>query len=232
MLHKEEGELVQIAPRKVNRKARGREGAKEARDAPVDWASLCESGTTVKRPNTSSAPSMASVNRNITFGTAVRMKSEHGKLALAKRLEAQGYQAERQKYFDMAHQAYAAGEGALAKEYSEKGKVAGGKLRRLNQEAKDLTFIDKNLGRDNLKEIDLHGISRMEALEVVQKHIELVSSIADGVGIPVCIITGAGIHSEGGKAVIKPAVMEWLTQRGYKPVEGHGQVDVVVKGQG
>jgi len=44
------------------------------------------------------------------------------------------------------------------------------------------------------------------------------------------VITGAGNHSVGGRAVIKPAVIEWLIQKKSKYkinfTVGHGHIDV------
>lgn len=73
--------------------------------------------------------------------------------------------------------------------------------------------------------IDLHGLYLQEAMEAVQTflshHAQLKAST-------VLIITGAGHHSKGKQAVIRPKVEELLKQRklDYKSVHGDGAFEI------
>ena len=55
---------------------------------------------------------------------------------------------------------------------------------------------------------DLHGMTRDEALEILESGVE--QALLDGLRV-VCIIHGRGLHSEG-RAVLKDAVYRWLQQ--------------------
>jgi DNA-nicking Smr family endonuclease len=55
--------------------------------------------------------------------------------------------------------------------------------------------------------LDLHGLHVDEAIEATKKKLELLKSGAIG---HLEVVTGAGHHSESGKAAIRPAVEELL----------------------
>lgn len=228
---------------KVTRKKRGPKPRAPVTD--LSWSSMCESGVRLdSRPSVPAPPvSPHQVGRDVSNlpapprqageFTMARDGSENSMYARQgqqKREEALWHGREMSRYFQEAQSAYHSGNGGLAKELSERGKQAQAEVRRLNREAKDLIFNAKNahISRDNLREIDLHGLSVRESIEVVQEHLQLATSVI-GVGARVRIITGAGIHSQGGKAKIKPAVSEWLQRRGYRFMESHGAVDVVLR---
>ena len=72
--------------------------------------------------------------------------------------------------------------------------------------------------------IDLHGLYVHQALEEVEAFMNRLAPMACGEKEQyyALIITGAGHHSEGGKAKIKPTVKRWLQERGVK----HGMQNV------
>jgi DNA-nicking Smr family endonuclease len=69
-----------------------------------------------------------------------------------------------------------------------------------------------------LPQIDLHGWSVQEAVSQVDAFMRRLAPMAAGESGKhyALIIVGAGHHSEGGKAKIKPEVRRWLQERGVK----------------
>ena len=78
--------------------------------------------------------------------------------------------------------------------------------------------------QNDLPKIDLHGLYVHQALEEVEMFMRREAPAAGGVKgqYYAHIVVGAGNHSQGGKARIKPEVKRWLTERKVK----HGLLNV------
>lgn len=72
-----------------------------------------------------------------------------------------------------------------------------------------LQEAEKLDARDGLPTVDLHQHSREEAILVAERTIE--ENIAEDQFL-LCIVTGKGLHSENGSAVIRPAIHEMLAK--------------------
>ncbi|KAJ2232538.1 hypothetical protein GGH97_006021, partial [Coemansia sp. RSA 475] len=85
--------------------------------------------------------------------------------------------------------------------------------------------------RRNANIVDLHGLTRAEAVAVVHDAVaswydNAVASDKAGVR-SLHIVTGLGNHSIGGRACIHPSVVRLLNNGNWKYVEGDGYIDVV-----
>ncbi|GJE95850.1 DUF1771 and SMR domain-containing protein [Phanerochaete sordida] len=110
------------------------------------------------------------------------------------------------KAFQESHEAYQGGDGALAKELSNKGKRHQAEMERLNREAAEWIFI-KNNEDSKPGEVDLHGLYVKEAITYTDRAIQEAKSRGDS---EVHIIVGKGLHSKGGAAKIKPAIEDLM----------------------
>eukprot|EP00033_Pygsuia_biforma_P001301 GCRY01001473.1.p1 GENE.GCRY01001473.1~~GCRY01001473.1.p1 ORF type:complete len:1050 (+),score=114.91 GCRY01001473.1:237-3386(+) len=87
-----------------------------------------------------------------------------------------------------------------------------------NRRARNLAFTRHNSTKDNSKEIDLHNLNVPDALSLLaqflsyQRMERLLNKKMPDVFI---IITGKGLHSDGGVAKIKPAVIDYLEKHHY-----------------
>jgi len=108
--------------------------------------------------------------------------------------------------FEASHTAYGRGDGALAKELSNKGKEHQKIMDSLNKEASDWIFFENN--KDSRPgEIDLHRLYVKEALAYTDQAIQQAKQRGDS---EVRLIVGKGLHSAGGAAKIKPAIEELM----------------------
>eukprot|EP00656_Telonema_subtile_P027496 TRINITY_DN2959_c0_g1_i3.p1 TRINITY_DN2959_c0_g1~~TRINITY_DN2959_c0_g1_i3.p1 ORF type:complete len:985 (-),score=256.33 TRINITY_DN2959_c0_g1_i3:2120-5074(-) len=114
----------------------------------------------------------------------------------------------RGKLLKEATEAYRSGQKALAKQLSEQGKEQEGLMRKYHREACNVVFLQKNPDIAELQQIDLHGLTVSEAVETTANYLNLCKSMKHR-GI-LKIITGKGLHSEGGVPKIKPAIEDWL----------------------
>ncbi|KMU90622.1 smr domain-containing protein [Coccidioides immitis H538.4] len=81
--------------------------------------------------------------------------------------------AKRSSCFERSQQAYAAGDGALAKELSEQGKAHGRKMEEYNRQASQFIFRENNAnGRVPDDTIDLHGQFMEEAEDILEERIK------------------------------------------------------------
>ncbi|KAJ2876239.1 hypothetical protein GGH93_000896 [Coemansia aciculifera] len=83
--------------------------------------------------------------------------------------------------------------------------------------------------RNDSNLVDLHGLTRMEALAVVQD--ELVAWYARDRSRPLRIVTGLGSHSVDGRARLHPAVIRVLRDSGWRFSENPGYIEVLGKGR-
>ncbi|KIK97749.1 hypothetical protein PAXRUDRAFT_135679, partial [Paxillus rubicundulus Ve08.2h10] len=104
--------------------------------------------------------------------------------------------------FQGSHEAYSRGEGARAKELSEKGKQHERVMESLNAEASAWIFRENNLD-SKPGEIDLHGLYVKEAIFYTDRAIQEAQQRGDS---EIRLIVGKGLHSNGQVAKIKPAV--------------------------
>ncbi|PIA16932.1 hypothetical protein COEREDRAFT_72799 [Coemansia reversa NRRL 1564] len=87
--------------------------------------------------------------------------------------------------------------------------------------------------RNNAEIVDLHGLTRAEAIAVVQDAVDswYSSVLAAEKGVvrtrPLHIVTGLGNHSIGHKACIHPSVVRVLRNGNWNFEEGDGYVDVL-----
>ncbi|KAJ2616778.1 hypothetical protein H4S08_000614 [Coemansia sp. RSA 1365] len=92
--------------------------------------------------------------------------------------------------------------------------------------------------RNNAEIVDLHGLTRAEAIAVVQDAVDswYSSVLAAEKGVvrtrPLHIVTGLGNHSIGHKACIHPSVVHVLRNGNWTFEEGDGYVDVLGKRKG
>lgn len=125
-------------------------------------------------------------------------------LDLRKRANEEGDKMSR--CFDGSQVAYKRGDGAEAKEQSNRGKEHQANMKRLNREASDWIYVKNN--EDSAPgEIDLHGLYVKEAIYRTEIAIREARSRGDG---QVNLIVGQGLHSKGGSAKIKPAIEELM----------------------
>jgi len=111
--------------------------------------------------------------------------------------------------FQQSHEAYGRGDGALAKELSEKGKQYERTVESLNAEASAWIFRRNNQDRKP-GEVDLHGLYVKEAISYTEKSIQEARQRGDA---EIRLIVGKGLHSEGHVAKVKPAIEDLMKKR-------------------
>ncbi|KAI9372586.1 hypothetical protein BJX61DRAFT_506488 [Aspergillus egyptiacus] len=85
--------------------------------------------------------------------------------------------AKRGDCFQRSQEAYTSGDGALAKELSEKGKAHGRKMEEYNKQASEFIFRENNAsGRVDADTIDLHGQFVEEAEDILEERIKYARS--------------------------------------------------------
>lgn len=146
------------------------------------------------------------------------------------RAEAYQHHKLRDECFKKAALAFSNKQGQLAQFYAQQGRVHTQKMKEANARAAALILDQTNEGTDE-NTIDLHGLHVNEAIEVLQN---LLIEKSDPNESPprkgsnvISVITGRGNNSRGGKARIKPAIVEYLKKNNYRYTEPHpGQVNV------
>ncbi|KAI0785586.1 DUF1771-domain-containing protein [Abortiporus biennis] len=132
--------------------------------------------------------------------------NQHNEEYMALRAKANEEGDEMSRCFEEAHQAYSSGDGAKAKELSNEGKRHQAEMERLNRKASEWIYIENNKD-SNPGEIDLHGLYVKEALSFTERAIEDARRRGDS---EVHLIVGKGLHSNGGRAKIRPAIEELM----------------------
>lgn len=120
----------------------------------------------------------------------------------------------RNEYYRNAARAFVNGDGKLAKELSQKGREQGRLMETNNSLAADHFFNSKNYVVSGMQHVDLHGMHLQEALDRIHGLIVKYQQMDKGsrpVGLH--IITGEGNHSVGGRPVIKPGIVQYLSGR-------------------
>lgn len=142
--------------------------------------------------------------------------------------EANAYAKLRNQCFIEASRAYVAGNPKAAKDLSVQGKEYGERIIVIRGYAsrtktQDIRANSRNQGKIT---IDLHGFLVQDALDLLER---LFAYYKDQ-GKPLEVITGRGNHSMGGHAKIKPAVIQFLNENGYKySAAGEGALTVHLK---
>ncbi|KKA26759.1 hypothetical protein TD95_001689 [Thielaviopsis punctulata] len=136
--------------------------------------------------------------------------------------------SERNKCFQQSREAYENGDGAAAKELSNKGKRHARNMDDYNRQASEYIFAENNApGRVQEDEIDLHGQYVEEAQRIVEKRLK--SDRAAGKS-RLCVIVGKGIHSNRQIPKIKPTVEEVLDRMGLDyHTDEHNAGRIIVK---
>ncbi|RMX41510.1 hypothetical protein pdam_00013057 [Pocillopora damicornis] len=130
----------------------------------------------------------------------------------------------RDECFKKAALAFSKKQGQLAQFYAQQGHLHTEKIKEANARAAALILDQKNeLTDDNT--IDLHGLHVTEAIEALEnmlsERIDSCSSLARKGCKFLNVVTGRGNHSRGGKARIKPAIIEYLKKHNYRFTEPH-----------
>jgi len=106
----------------------------------------------------------------------------------------------------------------LLKKIADQGRRYDQEARDSNKKACENIFNNIN-NFDDLIAVDLHGLHVNEALDVVAEVISVKREEKDRNGyetLVVTFITGVGKHSVGGKAKIRPALTEYLSNHNFK----------------
>ncbi|KAL7281248.1 hypothetical protein ACG7TL_004556 [Trametes sanguinea] len=136
--------------------------------------------------------------------------NQHNEYYVGLRARANAAGDEMARCFDEAHRAYESGDGARAKELSNKGKAAQQEMERLNEQAAEWIFRENNTD-SGPGEVDLHGLYVKEAIRFTDKSIQEARARGDS---KIRLIVGKGLHSSGGVAKLKPAIEELIQKHG------------------
>eukprot|EP01112_Ceratiomyxa_fruticulosa_P005650 TRINITY_DN163_c0_g1_i1.p1 TRINITY_DN163_c0_g1~~TRINITY_DN163_c0_g1_i1.p1 ORF type:complete len:772 (+),score=219.57 TRINITY_DN163_c0_g1_i1:206-2521(+) len=128
------------------------------------------------------------------------------------RKSALNYSVARNQCFKYAAQAYSRGMNAEAVNFRERARSYDEMAMNYRLDAVRQLFYDNNNLREGILTIDLHGFLAQEAIEVIEKVIELHRMDPRTV-THLNVITGRGLHSRGGVAKIKPAVQKYFEQK-------------------
>ncbi|KAG7485076.1 NEDD4-binding protein 2 [Solea senegalensis] len=123
--------------------------------------------------------------------------------------------------FAKAAEAYKQGRKEVASFYAQQGHLHGQQMRDANHRAAVQIFerVNSSLLPQNI--LDLHGLHVDEALQHLDQVLEeKVTDCEQGLCRPqLSVITGRGNHSQGGVARIRPAVIDYLTNKHYRFTE-------------
>ncbi|XP_029291759.1 NEDD4-binding protein 2 [Cottoperca gobio] len=137
------------------------------------------------------------------------------------RAEASQQKGRQHECFSKAAEAYKQGSKEVASFYAQQGHQHGQLMREANHRAAVQIFerVNSSLLPSNI--LDLHGLHVDEALEHLAQVLEdKTTDCEQGLCRPqLSVITGRGNHSQGGVARIRPAVIDYLTNKRYRFTE-------------
>ncbi|KAL0485353.1 NEDD4-binding protein [Acrasis kona] len=144
--------------------------------------------------------------------------------AQSARAMAHDYCCVRNQFFQLALEAYRRGDGARAREFSERGREADRASKESHREAAEHTFAVVNKDRfgqrtTDILTIDLHGLHVKESLDKLELFLDEMiycDQSQKSKSNRMNVITGMGKHSHGGYSRIKPAVIQYLKDRDYR----------------
>ncbi|XP_044047061.1 NEDD4-binding protein 2 [Siniperca chuatsi] len=137
------------------------------------------------------------------------------------RAEASLQKSRQLECFAKAAEAFKQGHKEVASFYAQQGHLHGKRMREANHRAAVQIFerVNSSLLPSNI--LDLHGLHVDEALEhLAQVLQDKTTDCEQGLCRPqLSVITGRGNHSQGGVARIRPAVIDYLTNKHYRFTE-------------
>uniref|UniRef100_A0A3B4VLE3 NEDD4 binding protein 2 n=1 Tax=Seriola dumerili TaxID=41447 RepID=A0A3B4VLE3_SERDU len=137
------------------------------------------------------------------------------------RAEASLQRSRQLESFAKAAEAYKQGRKDVASFYAQQGHMHGQRMREANHRAAVQIFerVNSSLLPQNI--LDLHGLHVDEALEhLAQVLQDKITECEQGLCRPqLSVITGRGNHSQGGVARIRPAVIDYLSNKHYRFTE-------------
>uniref|UniRef100_A0A8D3AEM4 NEDD4 binding protein 2 n=1 Tax=Scophthalmus maximus TaxID=52904 RepID=A0A8D3AEM4_SCOMX len=137
------------------------------------------------------------------------------------RAEASLQRSRQLENFTKAAEAYKQGRKEVASFYAQQGQMHGQRMREANHRAAVQIFerVNRSLLPQNI--LDLHGLHVGEALQhLAQVLLDKTTDCEKGLCRPqLSVITGRGNHSQGGVARIRPAVIDYLTNKHYRFTE-------------
>ena len=134
----------------------------------------------------------------------------------------------RDTYFRQATLAYLNGDTIRANELSRMGRQYHSQVQEFQSKMKE-ELLERTVQREEkVTTLDLHGLFVKEALDTMMDLINNLKKKKTNGSQLLEVITGAGKHSSGGKARIKPAVLSFLRDNGFSYKEVNSGVLLVL----